>query len=179
MFDKESQAALANHCLRCSARQITLQNPPRRFAAIRSARVLRADTDRDRRMVRRPRSASGVPPPDAPEHHARTRRSSSAKPRHPKRKPRPRRLRHHGFTPTLVIEPSPTLPGSRRRPRTRCCSGLLLSPASAPQAPIPVHLKTLDCPVAGASGSLLTCGDGRPVLMRCVREVARASRADT
>ena len=37
---------------------------------------------------------------------------------------------------------------------------------------IPVHIKTLDCPVAKADGSPVTCGNGRPVLMRCVREIA-------
>ena len=37
---------------------------------------------------------------------------------------------------------------------------------------IPLHIKTLNCPVAQADGSPVTCGDGRPVLMRCVRKVA-------
>lgn len=31
---------------------------------------------------------------------------------------------------------------------------------------IPVHIKTIDCPVARADGSPVTYGDSRPVLMR-------------
>ena len=101
------------------------------------------------------------------------RRSSSAKPRHPKRKPPPRRLRHHGFTPTLVIEPSPTLPGSTTTENEMLFwVGFFYRLHQRRKRLIPVHIKTLDCPVAQTDGSPVTCGDGRPVLMRCVREVA-------
>mgnify|MGYP000034056510 CR=1 FL=1 len=95
------------------------------------------------------------------------RRSSSAKPRHPKRKPRPRRLRHHGFTPTLVIEPSPTLPGSATTENEMLFwVGCFYRLHQRRKRLIPVHIKTLDCPVAMADGSVLVVEIARGTLSR-------------
>lgn len=99
--------------------------------------------------------------------------SSAANPRHPRQKPLPRRPRHHGFRPALIAQPSPAIPGSTTTEHEMLFwVGLFYRLHQRRKHLIPVHLKTLDCPVANADGSPVTCGDGRPVLMRCVREIA-------
>lgn len=101
------------------------------------------------------------------------RRSSVANPRHPRQTPLPRRPRHHGFKPALIAEPSPTIPGSTTTEHEMLFwVGVFYRLHQRRKRLIPVHLKTLDCPVAKADGSPVTCGNGRPVLMRCVREIA-------
>lgn len=99
--------------------------------------------------------------------------ASSANHPHPGQKTEPRRLRHHGFRPALIAEPSPTIPGSVTTENEMLFwAGFFYRLHQRRKRLIPVHLKTLDCPVAKADGSPVTCGDGRPMLMRCVREVA-------
>ena len=117
----------------------------------------------------------GVPPSDAPSSSYDAERVV----RHLQSPDTPSKVRDRaaaisGFAPTLVIEAVADLPGSTTT-ENGCCSGPASSIACIQRRkrPIPVHIKTLDCPVAGANGSLLTCGDGRPVLMRCVRESRR------
>jgi hypothetical protein len=68
---------------------------------------------------------------------------------------------------------------ARRQPNTRCCSGWAVSIdcINGRKRLVPVQLKTLDCPVEKHDGSPLIGGDGQPVYMRCIREVAlRESR---
>lgn len=99
--------------------------------------------------------------------------SSSANARRPKQKPAPRRLRHHGFRPVRIAEPSPTIPGATTTEHEMLLwVGFFYRLHQRRKRLIPVHIKTIDCPVAKADGSPVTCGDGRPMLMRCVREVA-------
>lgn len=101
------------------------------------------------------------------------RRQSAANPRHPRPKPRPRRQRPHEFTTALIAEPSPTIPGSTTTEHEMLFwVGVFYRLHQQRRSLIPVHIKTIDCPVARADGSPVTCGESRPVLMRCVREIA-------
>lgn len=101
------------------------------------------------------------------------RSSSSANPRHRRTNPKPRRPRHHGFRLPLLVEPSPTIPGSTTTEHEMLFwVGFFYRLHQRRKRLIPVHLKTLDCPIEKADGSALTCDDGKPVLTRCVREVA-------
>lgn len=84
-----------------------------------------------------------------------------------------RRPRHHGFTTTLLAEASTTIPGSTTTEHEMLFwVGLFFRLHQQRKHLIPVQIKTLDCPVEKADGSLVLRGDGQPALMRCVREVA-------
>lgn len=99
--------------------------------------------------------------------------SSSENAHHPSHNFQQHRPRHHGFRPTLLTEPSPTIPGSTTTEHEMLFwVGLFFRLHQRRKRLIPVQLKTLDCPVEKADGSPVTSEDGRPVLMRCVREVA-------
>ena len=99
------------------------------------------------------------------------------KPRHPTHHPKQRRPRHHGFVLELLGEHSPTLSGSTTTEHEMLFwVGLFYRLHQRRKRLIPVHLKTLDRPIAKADGSPVTSGDGQPLLMRCVREVAVRER---